>query len=805
MRIRSNCIYVPFIVCLSFATLCISGVSKAETVYLSPDADAFINGGDPNQNHGSNTALMVGELSSGGNLQTRIRFDGIPTGANIESAELRLYTTMGSGSHTISTQLASQPWSENTLTWNTSGSTGRWTSPNTTYSMSSSTTGYIYINVTDQVQEWADGTRSNYGFHLSSDGTYGENHTFGSSENSNSSYRPRLGINYSGSSDDAYEPNNSRGDAYDLSSDERTWLSSIGGMGIQNDDDWYRIYVNSGYERVQVDCRFSDAEGDIDISLYNESGNHLISATSTTDNEFVDYTVSGGGTYYIRVYYDNEGNAYDLWWDDLSVPTNDNAEIVSFSPPVGSPQRGDQVQASVRVKNTGTSTRSYWIGLSFAEPGATLEGWPDGWYDIPPIESNVLSPNSEQTVVFNIPIWWWLVPGAYTAVTAVWEDFNDVDNLMVEPRYDDDTKSSFTLDSYLFGDIENIRIIPPQVISSLNQPAVFVQELDFTTWLGQKDAVGPQITIDQPNPFYNGEASLRIGVTEADGAMIDNFWGRECSDVFLILPDNAHLSDIELTIDGQNTYQFSSYVAFKTACLVSGPPAASLSEFIIEHMVEETLERALDWATSFTQLPPEYDLRDEENYVVLAIDFDASSAGAAYDTFDEFELSTNISFPTGQPGQIGILSNIRYKLNKLSYPAVTFSPFPLLGSGLLQEQEYRFIATMEPEVLGFTPTDVGDDEHLGLPVDYSLSQNYPNPFNPSTQIDFALPRSADVRIDIYNILGEKVKTLIDEQMAAGNQSVIWDGTNYDGLHVSTGIYLYRIQAVSYTHLTLPTN
>ena len=117
--------------------------------------------------------------------------------------------------------------------------------------------------------------------------------------------------------DDCYEENDSHTAAYDLSSNEGTWLSTLGCTPIQADDDWYQISVTSGYERVQVDCRFTDSQGDIDIALCDDSGIPLNASTSTSDDEYIDYTVDGGGTYYIKVYYGDAGNQYDLWWDDI--------------------------------------------------------------------------------------------------------------------------------------------------------------------------------------------------------------------------------------------------------------------------------------------------------------------------------------------------------------------------------------------------------------------------------------------------------------------------------------------------------
>jgi len=93
-------------------------------------------------------------------------------------------------------------------------------------------------------------------------------------------------------------------------------------------------------------------------------------------------------------------------------------------------------------------------------------------------------------------------------------------------------------------------------------------------------------------------------------------------------------------------------------------------------------------------------------------------------------------------------------------------------------------------------TDVEFDYEPTIPVDFSLSQNYPNPFNPSTTIEFSLPRRSVVSLTIHNILGERVRTLIDEDLPAGTYTIEWDGRNGDGTTAATGIYIYRLQTES---------
>jgi hypothetical protein len=82
-----------------------------------------------------------------------------------------------------------------------------------------------------------------------------------------------------------------------------------------------------------------------------------------------------------------------------------------------------------------------------------------------------------------------------------------------------------------------------------------------------------------------------------------------------------------------------------------------------------------------------------------------------------------------------------------------------------------------------------------LPAVFALSQNFPNPFNPATTINYDLPEASNVRVTIYNILGQAVKTLVDESRLAGYYSVQWNGTGDDNRSVASGMYLYRIEAV----------
>jgi len=92
-------------------------------------------------------------------------------------------------------------------------------------------------------------------------------------------------------------------------------------------------------------------------------------------------------------------------------------------------------------------------------------------------------------------------------------------------------------------------------------------------------------------------------------------------------------------------------------------------------------------------------------------------------------------------------------------------------------------------------TDVEDDEHGDiLPYRFELSQNYPNPFNPVTTIEYSVPKRSHVTIEVYNVLGQKVRTLVDREESAGSYTITWDGRTNSGQSAATGVYLYRFEA-----------
>ncbi len=88
----------------------------------------------------------------------------------------------------------------------------------------------------------------------------------------------------------------------------------------------------------------------------------------------------------------------------------------------------------------------------------------------------------------------------------------------------------------------------------------------------------------------------------------------------------------------------------------------------------------------------------------------------------------------------------------------------------------------------------GEEDPAINPLCFKLSQNYPNPFNPQTVIKYDLPDPARVKLTIFNVLGQQVRTLVDREQEAGSKTLLWEGTDDQGQEVASGVYFFRLQA-----------
>jgi hypothetical protein len=147
---------------------------------------------------------------------------------------------------------------------------------------------------------------------------------------------------------------------------------------------------------------------------------------------------------------------------------------------------------------------------------------------------------------------------------------------------------------------------------------------------------------------------------------------------------------------------------------------------------------------------------------------------------------------TGSDGSYKIagLAPATYTLEveKPGYDAVsgTASPtYDLSGNPVAASSSFSLVLTDVPSQ-SITPSG------------YALEQNYPNPFNPTTQIVYSVPAEGHVSIEIYNLIGQRVVTVVDRDASAGTYSVTWNGRDAAGHLMPSGVYLYRISAGKFT-------
>jgi hypothetical protein len=129
-----------------------------------------------------------------------------------------------------------------------------------------------------------------------------------------------------------------------------------------------------------------------------------------------------------------------------------------------------------------------------------------------------------------------------------------------------------------------------------------------------------------------------------------------------------------------------------------------------------------------------------------------------------------------------------------------FVPDTLLGNTKYywRVDEVSAEDTTEGMLWSFTtldPTSIGNEKNGNIPDKFFVGQNYPNPFNPVTKIEYALPKTAHVKLNVYDIRGRLVKTILDETQSAGYREVIFDGGN-----LSSGIYFYHLQAGDFSEI-----
>mgnify|MGYP000988822897 CR=1 FL=1 len=118
---------------------------------------------------------------------------------------------------------------------------------------------------------------------------------------------------------------------------------------------------------------------------------------------------------------------------------------------------------------------------------------------------------------------------------------------------------------------------------------------------------------------------------------------------------------------------------------------------------------------------------------------------------------------------------------------------------LSEGRELHVEATLDGSTYGDTPLTSGTAVVLSgsaSPMAFELMQNYPNPFNPSTSIVFSLPETGHISVNIYDVSGRLVSTLVDGIMESGAHTIMWNGADSYGELVSAGVYIYALESAN---------
>jgi hypothetical protein len=149
----------------------------------------------------------------------------------------------------------------------------------------------------------------------------------------------------------------------------------------------------------------------------------------------------------------------------------------------------------------------------------------------------------------------------------------------------------------------------------------------------------------------------------------------------------------------------------------------------------------------------------------------------------------------------GAVANLVFEINDPSVNEITLTENVTENPGhflafVYHEVDANGLTTTRLERVDFPPVTVALSDVAqvdGMPTTYDLGQNYPNPFNPATNIAYEVPKASHVTLEVFNVLGQRVASLVDQEMEAGKYTVEFDGSS-----ISSGIYFYRLNSDDFT-------
>jgi hypothetical protein len=229
-------------------------------------------------------------------------------------------------------------------------------------------------------------------------------------------------------------------------------------------------------------------------------------------------------------------------------------------------------------------------------------------------------------------------------------------------------------------------------------------------------------------------------------------------------------------------------------------PAQQDNEFIVPITVENTQDLAamdipLEWSEGAVLTDVVFTDRVEQmQFKHWAADNDARQVIIGLISMVDVERP---DLATGT----GVVAELHFKLDP-GVDGITLNAFETEKPNHSLTYYYNDYTNGRPEVKAIHPeldfALMGVPGGNALPTSYGVKQNFPNPFNPTTTIGYALPEAGDVRVSVFNVLGQEVRILADEHQEAGEHVVVWDGKDSFGSQVASGVYFYRAKLNDYS-------